>query len=79
MNWWQKLLALFQSKSRTYGVICPDGQDRLKADWDTKYIAAGDADYMSGRRLGCSSWVGAKGLKDCPGGRHYVQENHASQ
>lgn len=55
----------------TYQVLCPDGIDRLKTNWDNANDAIFDAGYMS-NRSSCFDWCGPNGNHECPGGRHYV-------
>lgn len=61
---------------RIYKIICPDGADRLKANWEDLRNAEFDALYFSMRRS-CSDWCDKEineKLGICKGGIHTI--NH---
>lgn len=61
---------------KIYQIICPDGANRLKANWTNLRDAEFDATYFS-RRSSCSDWCDKAIIKElgyCNGGRHSIND-----
>ena len=61
-----------------YAVICPDGVDRLRVNWETLKEAEDDAKYFNVIKRSCLTWCDDPAFKYpygdiCPGGIHTVR------
>ena len=57
---------------KKFEIICPDGVNRLGANWDKLSDAIFDSKYMS-NRSSCWDWCDLDGDHECPGGTHTVK------